>query len=61
MVDRTNLSHNEMNAQIEKQIEFSIKLQRLIEAFCRGRELPHQELYASQMLKEYRERSEETP
>ena len=38
------------DAMYREQIEYSIKLQRLIERFCRGDPLPYPELHHSQML-----------
>jgi len=38
------------DAMYRDQIEYTVKLQRLIEAFCRGHALPYPELHHSKML-----------
>lgn len=52
---------SEQDRQLESRItqwkqasDYSIDLQRLIESFCKGRELPSPNLHHSKMLKRYR-------
>ena len=53
MTKETQTTHG--NILLDNQIDYSIQLQQIIEAICKGHEIPHQHLHHGKMATKFME------